>query len=455
MSSTNLSKIVFWPKAENLSIYFAKNNDNSISFEINLWAEQTESELARLSVYLKSKKILGASVLIDDSVVFTRSFVYDEKVTSVSLDEVVTLAKGTAPFEIIPSQVTYEIVPQGDKTLIQARIFDQVKLAPLLKNLTALNLKLSYFALSEGLIKLFDNFYDKPYFVFYPLESEYLVTLGFQGKVYLTSIVKKSLPDIKKIINYSQAYFGTPATKVFLPTSLEPIFDVPDIEKSIYTDSQVVVDLKFQGNLPLPVAGIIGAPMENKKNILPIIAVALFTAIIAAVIVWFALNQNNNPSDITDPKVAMITPIPTDVIDVTPTPSIIVTEPSKSLKLQVLNATDISGQAAVIKEKLTKLGFTSVNIGNATEKVTANTIQIKPSLSTSSAYFTSKISDFTGATITDLKANSTYDVVFVIGTDLKTGAAAPTTATTPTPKTTVTPTKVATSTPKPTPTPTI
>jgi len=445
--STNLSKTVFWPKAENLSIFTAKTEDNLISFEINLWQEQPESELARLATFLKGKKISSASVLIDDSVVFTRSFVYDEKVTTVSVDEVVTLAKSSAPFEIIPSQVTYELIPQGEKTLIQARIFDQSKLAPLLKNLSALNLKLSYFALSEALIKLFDHFYDKPYFIFYPLESDYLVTLGYQGKVYLTSLIKKSLLDVKKIINYSHAYFGTPATKVFLPSALESVFDVPDIEKSVYTDSQVVIDLKLPSNLPLPVAGIIQLPMENKKNILPIIAVALFTAIIAAVIVWFALNQNSKPTEVTDPKVAMITPIPTDVLDVTPTPSIIVTEPSKSLKLQVLNATDISGQAAVIKEKLTKLGFTSVNIGNATETATANELRIKPTLSTSSAYFTSKVSDFATATVTDLKANSTYDVVFIIGTDLKTGATV-----TATPSKSLTPTKATTPTPKATPT---
>jgi hypothetical protein len=184
--------------------------------------------------------------------------------------------------------------------------------------------------------------------------------------------------------------------------------------------------------------------MENKKNILPIIAVALFTAIIAAVIVYFALNQNGKTTDVTDPNVAMITPIPTETVLITPTPQVTLVQPSKSLKLQVLNATDISGQAAVIKEKLTKLGFTSVNIGNASESATANSIQIKSLLSSSSAYFKSSIPDFATAAVTDLKANSTYDVVFIIGTDLKTGSAAPTS--------TITPTKVATSTPKATPT---
>ena len=91
MSSNNLSKVVFWPKADSLNIFFAKSEDNLLSFDINLWSDLPPEEITRLSLFLKSKKISTASVLIDDSVVFTRSFVYDEKVTTVSLDEVVTL----------------------------------------------------------------------------------------------------------------------------------------------------------------------------------------------------------------------------------------------------------------------------------------------------------------------------------------------------------------------------
>jgi hypothetical protein len=81
----------------------------------------------------------------------------------------------------------------------------------------------------------------------------------------------------------------------------------------------------------------------------------------------------------------------------------------------------INGQAALLKEKLTKLGFTSVTVGNSTTTATANLIQTKASLSTSSAYFKDKLAGVFDAEITsDLKSTSTYDVVFTIGTDIRT-----------------------------------
>ena len=78
MSTSKLSSVVFWPKADTLNIYFAKSEDNLISFEINLWKLQSDEEITRLSAFLKSRRITSASVLVDDDVVFTRSFVYDE-----------------------------------------------------------------------------------------------------------------------------------------------------------------------------------------------------------------------------------------------------------------------------------------------------------------------------------------------------------------------------------------
>jgi hypothetical protein len=284
--------------------------------------------------------------------------------------------------------------------------------------LQKLNLKLDYQTVSESLAKTITPFYPEPFFIFYPLESEteFITALCNQGKVYLTSIVKKSLPDIKKTINYSQAYFGSSAKKVFLPESIAANFDVPGVEKTTYQESQLAIDLKLPGNLPLPVAGIIGVTMENKKNLLPVIAVFVITAALAAFIVWLVIGKNST-NDIQTPATDLVTPSITST-EPSPTPTVIVAEPAKTIKLQVLNATDISGQAATIKEKLVKLGFSSVNVGNATEKVTANQIQLKSSLATSSAYFTSKVTGFESATITELKANSTYDAIFVIGVDL-------------------------------------
>ena len=94
-------------------------------------------------------------------------------------------------------------------------------------------------------------------------------------------------------------------------------------------------------------------------------------------------------------------------------------EIDKDLKLQVLNATDINGQAATLKQVLTKLGFTSIAVGNNSTNLTSNQIRVKSELATSSAYFTSALAGQFDATIaTDLDESSPYDVIFLIGTDL-------------------------------------
>jgi hypothetical protein len=421
MSLFSGQRVVIWPKAKTLDIYLTRRDDNILSFDINLWQPLADTEINRLSQFLKSNHFTSATVLIEDNVVFTKSFIYDQAVTTLDPKEVVALAKDMVSFDIDPTSVTFELLPKDDKTLVQTRIFNQKKLAPLLKNLSLLNLKLKYSAISESLAKVFSRFYDKPFFVFYPLDSdsEYIAALCNKGKVYFTSPIKKALPEVKKIINYSKSYFSTQVSKVFLPETIAANLDLPDVDKTTYSESQLVIDINLPSNLPLPVAGIIGVLMENKKNILPIIAVFLFTAIIAAVIVWAVLTQTNKSSDITNPSANLITPAPT--LDLSPTPEASLIMPAKTTKFQVLNATDISGQAATIKAELIKLGFASVTVGNSKETATGNEIQLKPALSTSSAYFKSKVAGFTNATVTELKANATYDAIFIIGTDLKTG----------------------------------
>jgi hypothetical protein len=178
---------------------------------------------------------------------------------------------------------------------------------------------------------------------------------------------------------------------------------------------------------------------------LPIVAVFIFTAALASILFWFATNRNqstalNTPvNEVTETPAPTDIPLPTD----TPTPSVAI---SKALKLQVLNATSINGQAATVKEKLTQLGFTSVAVGNSTEKVTGNVVRYKPSLADQASYFESNLTDSFPATYSDeLKESGNYDVVFIIGTDLKTGAVSANDA--PPSQSSVTPTKKASATP--------
>lgn len=157
---------------------------------------------------------------------------------------------------------------------------------------------------------------------------------------------------------------------------------------------------------------------NNKKSLLPIIAVFIITAIVASIIVWFILNQNKN-TDINSPggenKTEEISATP---VTEAPTPTPI--EISKDIKIQVLNATDINGQAATLKAELVKLGFTSVATGNSKESATKNEIQIKKTLAPD--YFLQNLTEFASATTSELVSTSTYDVVFIIGVDLKTGS---------------------------------
>ena len=193
--------------------------------------------------------------------------------------------------------------------------------------------------------------------------------------------------------------------------------------------------------------------MENKKNILPLIAVFVVTAAIASIIIWFVLNRNNTkvagditPVDNAVPTVDQTAATPTEIPSPTAMPS--VADISKKIKIQVLNSTDINGQAATLKAKLVGMGFTSVTVGNSKDKKTANELQTKASMASASAYFENKLAGYFDATVTnDLPASSNYDVVFNIGTDLSKGTAPPsadttTTIPTPTKKTTtkVTPT---------------
>jgi hypothetical protein len=179
--------------------------------------------------------------------------------------------------------------------------------------------------------------------------------------------------------------------------------------------------------------------MENTKNILPFIAVFVITAALASIIIWFVLNKNSENTPET--PIAEVTPtivqeIPTEA----PTPTM--AEISKTLKLQVLNATDINGQAAVLKEKLTKLGFTSIAVGNSKEKLTENKLQIKASQASASAYFVQELAGFFDVVpTTDLPESSTYDAVFSIGTKLEATADS---TTAPSQKTTITPSATAT-----------
>lgn len=441
---------VLWPKFDNVAVYRDQKENNTFSVDLNLWTKLSESEISTLRNYLAQNQITQCTILIPDDILLTKSFLYDSKIDSIDKNEVIGLAESFVPFKINPDAIDYNLVEAEERTIIQSRIFDQSKINHLKENLDQLNLhSYSFVSVSASIVKVVNTFFDQEYFFLYPLnQTESTLILARKDSVFLTANVKNSALDIQKIINYSNLYFSTPTSKIYLPANKElEINSTTNLNKTPYSEAQIATELHRPSNLPLPVLGVFAqsvAPtaiikpdnisssiskpkMENKKNILPLIAIFVVTAAVASIIIWFVLNRNNDVTE--EPLSDQISPvieetIPTEI----PTPTVApVADISKKIKIQVLNSTDINGQAATLKEKLVNLGFTNVAVGNSSQKETENTINTKPSTASASAYFQSKLAGYFDATATaDLKETSTYDVIFNIGTDLGSSTATPT-----------------------------
>jgi hypothetical protein len=332
---------------------------------------------------------------------------------------------------------------------------------------------ISYESVSQAIANVISQKNSGEYFLVYPtFANEFLLLLAAGNSVYLTAIIKGKDLEIQKLINYSKLYFPNIVTKFYVPTDIaSTIISTTPLEKVLYTESSFATEFKKTSNLPLPAVGmliskgtqpvIINSPdtnspsskMENKKNILPFIAVFVVTAALASMIIWFVLNKNSDNAP-ENPVISEPTPMSTIEELPTSTPIPTVADISKKIKLQVLNATDINGQAAVLKEKLTNLGFTSIAVGNSKEKFTENKLQIKESQATASAYFVQELAGFFDVVpTTDLAETSTYDAVFYIGTKLtadSTTTVPSETTVAPTAKVTVKPTIKTTGTATPT-----
>jgi len=451
MSLFSKPKVVFWPKDKFLGIYVDKKEDNHFTIDINLWQENSDKDLEPLVSYLQKNKISNCSVLLPDDVILTKSFIYDSKIDQIDKKEVIGLAESFVSFKIDPESINYTLIQETNKTIIQSTIFDMTKMAILKKNLEKLSLEVNNFTpVSAAISKVLSRIYSNQFFLIYPLnDNEYTLLLSKDNIIYLTNNFKGPALDIQKTINYSNLYFSTPANKVYFPESKDlEIITTAEIEKTSYNESQIAQNLNKSANLPLPVLGefsvIINNPkdinssgvkkMNNKKNILPIIAVLVFTAALVSFIVYFVSNKDSEDTDKTTQDIT-----PTVMVEETPTatPTVAAAEIEKDIKIQVLNATDINGQAATIKSKLVSLGFKNVTVGNASANATANSVQSKTK--ETSAYFKSILGDyFSGEYTSDLKSTSNYDAIFTIGTDL--GGSSKTATATPTKKVTVTPT---------------
>ncbi|MFA6519112.1 MAG: LytR C-terminal domain-containing protein [Candidatus Shapirobacteria bacterium] len=451
MSLFSRPQLVVWPKSAGLDLYLISSSVATLtSFDLNLYQPLEEADLSPLKVYLSQNRLKSAKLIIPDDVILTRTFVYDSEIDTIDNKELIVLAKGYVDFPLESDSISAVLEKKTGKTLIKTTILCQEKLKNLYANLSQLGLKvITTASVSQSIANVFSKYYKPNYFAVYPQTHQESVLVLAQGsEVYLSSIVKNQKNDIQKIVNYSQLYFGSPVEKVFLPVDFKEKSEIfPKIESTEYNPSQIALQLSLPANLPLPVIGALSSaiislpnsnlpiqkPMEPKKNYLPIVAVFIVTAALASIIIWYVVSRNNvlngepplEPGNQVTPTTAVAPPT------ATPIPSI--AEISKTLKLQVLNGTDINGQASVLKQKLVALGFTDVTTGNSKTKATENLVNTKPELASSSAYFQSKLADFPATFSATLPATGTYDIVFTIGTDLKTGASTATASPTVTP----------------------
>jgi hypothetical protein len=444
MSFFSKPKVVLWPKSKSLEIYFDRKDNNFFSLDLNLWEEKSDKDLESFLFFIRQNKISACSVLIPDDIAVTKSFVYDTKIDSIDKKEVIGLAKGCVNFEINSDSIEYSLVQQEDKTIINAIIFDESKIDKLKNNLAKTGLIIYiYRPVSSAITNIISTIYLSEFFLIYPLNShEYTLFLSKNNQVYLSTNFKGPVFDIQKTLNYAQLYFSTPVKKLYLPENKEiEISSTTELEKTTYNDSQIAQSLNMPANLPLPIIGclsdIIKSPkdislspkqkMNNKKNILPIIAVAVLSFAIVSFIVFSILRKNNE--DIVDADVQTDN-LPTSIPVITEIPTPTIAQIDKDIKIQVLNATDINGQAAALKGILVNLGFENVSTGNASKDATENSVQVKSA--STSAYFESMlVTDFPATYTTDLSKSSTYDAVFTIGTELSGGSSTITKKATP------------------------
>lgn len=464
-------KLVLWPRPKSTDFYQDIKENNLTTFDFSLWSPLAQADIASLISYVKNLSLESLTVLIPDDVVFTKSFIYDTQINTIDKSEVISLAESFVHFKIQPDLIEHNLVQVKDKTIIQAKIYDPVKLGILKANLSHLPLKsYSIVPVSSAVTKVIGAGFPGEYFLLYPLNSlEFSLILAQKDSVFLTSNHKSSSLEIQKIINYSNLYFSAPVNTLFLPQGQElDIVSTTKLEKTLYLESQIATSFKRPGNFPLPVIGCLGihkpptaiidtvnnssaqVPMENKKNILPLVAVFVVTAAIASIVIWFVMNRDSNGT-IQSPSSNNQQPTPTVEVLPTETPVPTVAEIDKKLKIQVLNATDINGQAASLKSYLVSLGFKNATTGNTTSQSSKSLIRVKAGQEATGQYFVSKLAGYLDATVVaDLDTTTANDVVMVIGGKLgtlPTISATPTTSTTVTPSTSASPSATTTKTP--------
>ena len=450
--------MVIWPKSHTIDIYLDKKDNNHFSFEFDLWQSLSPQDITSLNNFFKGVKRSKTFLILSSDVYTVKSFVYESNIDSISKEEIIAMASPTVDFKINPEYLTYKLEKNDQKTIIRATFIDNQKVEIVKTNLQKLGIKLTdYQSISDLLINVVTQFYQEEFCLLYPIDPpQYLFVLAQNNKIYLTDIIKSTSAELTKKINYSELYFDKPAQKLFTPPDFNQDLKLgPTISQNPFDESQISTKLGKSSNIPMPVLSFfdknlitnlptnpdiipVDRPInyqvkpeknmeETKKKIktpLLIFLVFIVSLILVSLGLWALINKPGK--DVVSPSSdqttsADITPL---VIEEEPTSTPMPTvDIEKDLKIRVLNATDINGQAALLKTDLTDLGFTDVSTGNSTDAYTVNTVNYKPSLEGVPTYVKQNLSSFASAEFDDsLKETDTYDIIFIIGEKLSTSS---------------------------------
>ncbi len=465
--------MVIWPKSHTVDIYLDKKDNNHFSFEFDLWQPLSPQDIASLNNFFKGVKRSRTYLILSSDVYTVKSFVYESNIDSINKEEIIAMASPTVDFKIDPEYLTYKLEKNDQKTIIRATFIDNQKIDIVKTNLSKLGIRLTdYQSISDLLVNVVTQFYQDEFCLLYPIDPpQYLFVLAQNNKIYLTDAIKSTSAELTKKINYSELYFDKPAQKLFTPPDLNQDLKLgPDISQNPFDESQISTKLGKSSNIPMPVLSFfdknlistlptnpdiitVDKPInyqvkpeknmeETKKKIktpLAIFLVFIVSLVLVSLGLWALINKPNK--DVVSPSSDQttsedITPLVIEE-EFTPTPVPTVTL-EKDLKIRVLNATEINGQAATVKTDLTDLGFTDVSTGNSTDDYTVNTVNYKPSLEGVPAYVKQNLASFTQAEFDDnLKETDTYDIIFIVGEKLSSSGPAasssPTSASSATP----------------------
>ena len=109
MSLFSKPKLIIWPKTKVVELYVDRKENNTLSFDLDLWQKCNDKDLEALSLYFRQNKFDSISVLVPDDVVFTKSFTYDSKIDSIDKKEVISLAANLVNFPIDPDAIEYKL----------------------------------------------------------------------------------------------------------------------------------------------------------------------------------------------------------------------------------------------------------------------------------------------------------------------------------------------------------